>query len=78
MRRYARVDPPQTGDGDGLGGPWACGDRRRQPERAEMGLEEFWFVLIGVLWAATSCSRGSTSASGCCSPSCPAMSASAA
>ncbi len=50
MRRYARVDPPQSGDGDGLGGLARTRNRRRQAERAEMGLEEFWFVLIAVLW----------------------------
>ena len=34
MRRYARVDPPQAGDGDGLGAPAGAPDRRRLPERA--------------------------------------------
>ncbi len=48
MRRYARLDPPQV-DRAGTGAP-PC--RSPSPtEVTDMGLEEVWFVLIGVLWS---------------------------
>jgi cytochrome d ubiquinol oxidase subunit II len=62
-----------------------CGRRARPrsgaPEPASEeprhGPRDLWFCLIAVLWAATSCSRASTSASACCCRSCRATSASA-
>ena len=65
MRRYARLDPPEL-DRD---------ERRTRPPMpatdTEMDLQILWFVLVGFFWAATSCSRASTSASGMLLPFLP-------
>ena len=48
MRHYARLDPPQV-DRPGTGAPMPASPSRSEVN--DMGLEEVWFVLIGVLWS---------------------------
>ena len=63
MRRYARLDPP-----DGRARRGEEGRRSRRP-LLSMTLEILWFCLLAFSGRAISCSRGSTSASACCSRS---------
>ena len=50
MRHYARLDPPQV-DQAGAGAATGRHAAALATEVTDMGLEEFWFGLIGVLWS---------------------------